>query len=448
MSMRRGGTWRMPIQARVRIRDAASMLSFFMLLLFAIPSDRRIAALGSAGSLSTLFALGLALWWCWFHLQRNGPSGSNGLQPVRLTQFLLLGAAMASYVAAGLRPLPVAESTTVDTSLLRLIAWAGILFVANDGIPSMERLVVVLRRLALAGGLLATLGIVQFATKSSLVDYIQIPGLVSTQSFSSLGDRGGFTRSAATAQSPLEYAAVLSMVFPIALSLALTDTARSNLRRWAPVALMAPAIMLSISRSAFLGVAVGILALFPSLPRKARIRLGAAALGLVVVMYIAVPGMLGTVRNLFESISADSSTTSRTDSYGLVGIFVERSPWFGRGFGTFLPEYRILDNQYLGILIELGLVGLAAFGAVMVTAIVVSVRGRRASTELLPRQLGAALAAAMLSGTVMTGFFDSFSFPMAAGTLFLVAGLAGAYWRLARTHPSDNGLHAANKFIQ
>src|SRR6185437_12441997 len=104
----------------------------------------------------------------------------------------------------------------------------------------MERLVVVLRRLALAGGLLATLGIVQFATKSSLVDYIQIPGLVSTQSFSSLGDRGGFTRSAATAQSPLEYAAVLSMVFPIALSLALTDTARSNLRRWAPVALMAP----------------------------------------------------------------------------------------------------------------------------------------------------------------------------------------------------------------
>jgi O-antigen ligase len=238
------------------------------------------------------------------------------------------------------------------------------------------------------------------------------------------------------------------MVFPIALSLALTDTARSNLRRWAPVALMAPAIMLSISRSAFLGVAVGILALFPSLPRKARVRLGAAALGLVVVMYIAVPGMLGTVRNLFESISADSSTTSRTDSYGLVGIFVERSPWFGRGFGTFLPEYRILDNQYLGILIELGLVGLAAFGAVMVTAIVVSVRGRRASTELLPRQLGAALAAAMLSGTVMTGFFDSFSFPMAAGTLFLIAGLAGAYWRLARTHPSDNGLHAANKFIE
>jgi polysaccharide biosynthesis protein PslJ len=419
--------------ARANVMDAVSVLSVFMLLLYAIPSDRRIAALGSAGSLSALFALGMALWWCWFHIQRNGDARSRAVQPVRLAQFILLGAATASYVAASLRPLPALESSTVDTSLLRLISWAGVLFVANDGIPNMERMLVLLRRLTLAGGLLATLGIIQFITKSSLVDYIQIPGLTSTQSFSSLGDRGGFTRSAATAQSPLEYAAVLSMVFPIALTLALTDKGRSSLRRWAPVAIMAPAIMLSISRSAFLGVAVGMLALFPSLPRKVRIQTGVAVLALVGIMYVAVPGMLGTVRNLFASISADSSTTSRTDSYGLVGEFVARSPWFGRGFGTFLPEYRILDNQYLGIVIELGFVGLAAFVALMVTGIIVSVRGRKASVTPLARQLGAALAASLLSGAVMTGFFDIFSFPMAAGTIFLMAGISGAFWRLTRT---------------
>ncbi|MEV8182573.1 O-antigen ligase family protein [Specibacter sp. NPDC078692] len=433
--MARKGSSGIRVAVRTKAMDAVSVLSIYMLLLYAIPSDRRIGALGSAGSLATLFALGLALWWCWFHIQRNHPAQSKSVQPVRIAKLIFLGSATASYVAASLRPLPPLEASTVDTSLLRLVAWAGVLFVANDGIADMERLVALLRRLALAGALLAVLGILQFITKLSLVDYIQIPGLISTQSFSAIGDRGGFTRSAATAQSPLEYAAVLAMIFPISLALALTDKGRSALLRWAPVAIMAPAIMLSISRSAFLAVAIGMLALFPSLPRKVKIRSCAAAVALVGVMYLAVPGMLGTILNLFQGISEDSSTTSRTDSYGLVGEFVARSPWFGRGFGTFLPQYRILDNQYLGILIELGFVGLAAFGAVLVTSIVVCIRGRRTVTAPQSRLVGSALAASLLSGTVTAGFFDVFSFPMSAGTLFLVMGIAGAYWRISIEAP-------------
>ena len=48
-------------------------------------------------------------------------------------------------------------------------------------------------------------------------------------------------------------------------------------------------------------------------------------------------------------------------SYAIAGEFIGRAPIFGRGFSTFLPSYRILDNQYLGLLIETGIVGLVAF---------------------------------------------------------------------------------------
>ena len=77
---------------------------------------------------------------------------------------------------------------------------------------------------------------------------------------------------------------------------------------------------------------------------------------------------------LFTGISQDDSARSRTDSYALAFDFIQQRPFFGRGFSTFLPTYRIIDNQYLGLLIETGVVGLLAFISLLVTALVVAGR--------------------------------------------------------------------------
>jgi hypothetical protein len=156
-------------------------------------------------------------------------------------------------------------------------------------------------------------------------------------------------------------------------------------------------------------------------------------LSLLVIVWAVIPGMMGTLLGLFGG--EDASLKSRTDSYDIVWIFWQMNPLFGRGLGTFLPDYRILDNQYLVSLLDTGTVGLAAFIAVPVTAFVLALIARKRYSEQLYVHLGPGLAAGVAAGASLTGFFDALSFPQAAGCLFLLTGVCGAYWRL-RDNPS------------
>ena len=106
------------------------------------------------------------------------------------------------------------------------------------------------------------------------------------------------------------------------------------------------------------------------------------------------------------------------------------SPVVGRGFSTFLPEYRILDNQYLGLAIETGLLGLTAFLALLAASLRAAHWARRTAPDLLGAQLGAGLLGSVAAGSATLALFDGLSFSMSAGMLFLVIGLAGACHRL------------------
>ena len=119
--------------------------------------------------------------------------------------------------------------------------------------------------------------------------------------------------------------------------------------------------------------------------------------------------------------------------------FVERAPLTGRGFLTFMPEYRILDNQYLGMLIDTGFLGSGALIALFTTGVVVAVRQRQRSEEDEVRSLALSLAASVSAAAVSFFFFDAFSFPMLAGVTFLVLGLIGALHSLDRPATSMVG---------
>ena len=114
---------------------------------------------------------------------------------------------------------------------------------------------------------------------------------------------------------------------------------------------------------------------------------------------MAVPGLLGTLTGLFTGISGDSSAQSRTDSYALAAAFISRRPIFGRGFLTFLPSYRILDNQYLGLAIETGVVGVATLLFLFLCGIFIGPRHSPAQSPRMPaiRSLANSLAASVAS---------------------------------------------------
>ncbi|GAB2457949.1 O-antigen ligase [Conyzicola lurida] len=414
--------------------DAVSFLTVFLVLLFAVPAGQSVTALGSVGSPALLWATAGGLWWCWHQLQRG--SERNPGNPVRIAAFVYLAAVTVSYAGAMFRGLPSSEASPADTGLVKVFAWIGLVLLVSDGIPNYERLLTLVRRACLAAGLLGLLGLLQFATGLSLIDWLQIPGL-STNADSALQVRSGFARSSGTASHPLEYGFVLSTMMPVALTLALWDTGRPALRRWLPVLFIVLAAALAVSRSTLLGLAMGMLVLIPTWSGRMRlIALGAAGV-LVAGVYLLVPGMVGTIRGLFGG--EDSSTSSRIGSYDLVGQFVARSPVIGRGPGTFLPEYRILDNQLLQSAIEIGVLGIVALLALSGAAVVSGLVWRGEHRPELPRRIGHGLGAASAVGAVLLATFDVFAFPMATGIFFLVIGMAGANYRLRGTAADQTG---------
>ena len=414
--------------------DAVTGLTAFLVLLVVIPSRLIFAPLGSAGTPAEVLGMVLFAVWLTVSVTSLGRREKRA-EPIRIFAGLFVGAVLISYVAANSRAMFGAEARAADSGLLLVCSWMGVLLLTMDRVPTRDRLDVLLRRLVLLAGALATLGILQFVTKMPLTNYLQVPGLANNQTLSVFG-RGGLTRPAGTAAHPIEFGAVLTMALPIALHYAMTDRHRPALRRWYPVLAMGFAVPISISRSAVLSLIVVLCFVLPTWTRAARRRAYAAILALFGAVYVMVPGLLGTITHLFTGISGDSSAQSRSGSFSLAFDFISRTPIFGRGFLTFLPAYRILDDQYLGLLIEIGVVGLAAYVGLLVSGVVGGLRLRRTANEI-DGLLGVSLAASLASALASFALFDGFSFPMAASLSFLMLGCVGALRRLACTPSAD-----------
>ena len=138
-------------------RDGVTLLSLFILLLFAIPSRLTFAPLGGAGSPATMVALACFFLWVIYQLSKS-ERGPFIVQPVRRGAWLFLAALVASFVAATLRPTNADELQNSQLSLLTAVGWVGVILVACDGIPTLERFQLLIRRLALAVGFFAGAG--------------------------------------------------------------------------------------------------------------------------------------------------------------------------------------------------------------------------------------------------------------------------------------------------
>jgi len=408
--------------------DATAILTLYIVVLMGVPAALRAAALGTAGSPASMLALATFLWWTWYHLQRTDTQDS-GIHSVRNAVLVLLVVVLAAYVHAMASPLPVAELTPADSGMIEMIGLAGVALVAHDGITSLDRHRTVVRRLVLAVGLVSVLGVLQYVTKEPFVDRITIPGLTPGNAEWTLAVRSGLARPSGTSTHPIEYGVVLTMCLPLAVVYAM----HAPRRRWLYQVLLGAigfAIFLSLSRSAILCGGTALLALAATWSNRARLTAAAALLALFTSAYVMVPGLLGTLGRLFTGLSNDTSVSSRTAAYDVAFQFVGRSPVLGRGYGTFLPDYWILDNQYLLLLIEVGVVGLLALLALVAAAVVAAGRSVRLSDDDFDREIARGLRAGVLAGAMGLAFFDTFSFPQSAGTLFLMIGLSGALRRL------------------
>lgn len=413
--------------------DAVAWLTLYIALLLFIPSRLVVGPLGSAGAPSMLFGLASLLLWGFLFLTAVRRV-DLGAQPIRIALGFLLFCVGVSYVLAMSRPMSPDEVSPADVALLALASWTGTLLLTHDGVHDRSRLDSIIWRLAVCGGLIATLGVVQLLTRQLWVDQLMIPGLSSAPPYG-LTTRGGYPRPAGTSIHPIEYGVVLTMMLPLVLHVAFEHTHRRLLVRWLPAAAVCTIIPLTSSRSAYLGAFIAIVICMIGWSRDRRIRVLLLGLAGLLAAFVVAPRFVDSIIGLFTGADEDPSIASRTDSFSLAFEFVAQNPLFGRGLGTFLPKYRIFDNQYLLLLVTIGFVGTLAFVAVGVTAMVMLLRLRRRVLDVGTRDLAMALAASICAGFACLFMFDAFAFPMAMGTLFLVLGLAGALRRIERSQP-------------
>ncbi|WP_175539546.1 O-antigen ligase family protein [Nocardioides exalbidus] len=388
-----------------------------------------VPALGSAGSPSSLMGVACFFWWAWSHVQRSGPTGQP-FQLMRVAVLAWLVVMVIVYAHAMSGPIPRDEISVADNGMLRLLGLAGVLLLAHDGITSPARLHLLLRRLAMAAGAVAILGLLQYLTHRLLVDQLSIPGLTRASLGDELGSRSGFARPSGTSTSPIEYGVVLALALPIMIALAGSQQRHRFLFRLLLVPAVA-SIYFSVSRSAYLCTLVGLLVMAIAWNNRQRLQALALLMVASTAVYVSVPGLLGAIRGLFSNAGKDPSVASRTGSYDVAGRFIADSPLLGRGFGTFLPKYWILDNGYLGLLIEGGILGLAGLLVVTATGVLAARRAKARASHQDDRQLAHAVLASIIAAAAGTAFFDIFAFPQSAGGLFLMLGLAGAMRRLS-----------------
>ncbi len=240
-----------------------------------------------------------------------------------------------------------------DRGLISFGAWIGIVLVTADGVRSWQDLDRLVRWLTTIAAFVAALGIVQFFTGMDIAGLFVIPGLTPNSDFGAVASRSVLNRVASTAAHPIEYGVVLAALFPLAL--------HRTIFRWGqryamvPTFLIGVGMFLSVSRGAVLAVAVALVVLLIGWPWPWKVRALTILPFAVVGLRVAIPGLVGTLVSFFANAETDPSVEGRTQDYAAVHVLWAEHPYFGRGLFTFVPQYfRILDNEYLMLLVELG----------------------------------------------------------------------------------------------
>lgn len=421
--------------------DVVTLWTALCILLFAIPQKLVIAPLGGVGQPALLLCLCAVVLWL---AGRILPDMRMylGSQPVRVALLVHLGYMILGYAIAMTRPLTPLETTSSTRAVIVLVSLTGVALLAADGIDQRARLdrLVLVYVWSAAG--FAAVGIVQFLG-FDLVPYIRVPGLQVFTQFEVIPTRSIFNRPYGTANHPIEFGVVAAVALPLALHVALhPERPRSMLMRWMPVGLIAVAGPISLSRSAIVALAVAYVVLFLGWSWRERLNGLVWGFAFTVGMWAAVPGLVGTLRNLFVNAQSDPSITARIERVPRVQALIREAPWLGRGYGTYTPEdYFLLDNQLFETAIESGYVGVAVVVALLLTAVLTAQLIRSRSSDAATRNLTQALTASLCGLTIAIYTFDAFFYRIFQTSMFLFIGVIGALWRQQWLSRESSVLH-------
>ena len=424
--------------------DAAALLSLTVLLILLVPARLIVPGMTDLGRPALIVGFGLFCWWVLVrftsHLVLVGP------QPIRWAFLLFMVSALASYAVGFLRGLTTMEANSADRMMLYFCAFGGVVLTAADGVPNWLRLRGVLKVVVACASVVAAIALVQYATALDITKYLEVPGLEAKGWTPTFETRGGGIRVASTTTHYIELAAVLALALPFAIHFA-RYSARPLRRKAALLAsiVIGAGIATTISRTGVLAVVLMVVVLFPVWGWRMRYNVMVIGGMLLGALAAVSPGLVLTLFRLFDSPSSSPAFTVRAERYPLVFHYVGQRPWLGRGTGTWvMPQYQVLDNQWLDTLIMNGIVGVAVLAGLHICGMALAWLALRRSTTDEDRHLCAALISTQVIAIVVAGTFDSLSFMTYTTILALMLGLCGGGHGGSPTPPAPSARRRHN----
>ena len=317
--------------------------------------------------------------------------------------------------------------------MLSTVALLGPMVAFADGVPNRGRLDDVIRAFVYSAAIMAFIGLLESSARIDLTQYIRIPGLSARDYGTGVPDADAARSGvASTATHYIEFGTVMALALPFGVHVARFGQTRSQRQLGAvSAAFIFMAIPMAVSRTAILALGIALLVMVPVLPWRMRFNLGMPTLALLGFLFVARPGLLGSVRSLFTSWGHDDSIKGRTDDYTIVDYLFSQRPWLGRGQGTFIPsQYIFLDNQWLGHAVSGGIVGVASLLALHLVSLGLAIAAMRRAKSAADKNLCACLIAVQLVAVSVEYTFDALAFTTYAAVFSLLTGCAGAAWRL------------------
>lgn len=221
-------------------------------------------------------------------------------------------------------------------------------------------------------------------------------------------------------------ATMLAMVVPFALVRAVQQQGRRRTFAIVLFVIVMTGVWATNRKTGLFASAGAILTLVLFRPRAMLVGvLPLLGLGLFMLALVKPQGVSYQLERLAPgALAKGASSQGRSADYPAISPDVRAHPLLGRGWGTYAHDkYRILDNNYLLLLIEVGILGLAAFVAMVASVWVTAARlvgreGRR------PRD-GPALAAAAGASAfaIAMALFDALSYAQVPYFFFFLAAL-------------------------
>ncbi len=240
---------------------------------------------------------------------------------------------------------------------------------------------------------------------------------------------------------PLAVTTMLVMVLPFAMVGLVNSTERRQ--RWlygTAIFLIFAGSLATEKKTGLVGAVAGMIVLIAYRPRQMARLLPLAAV-MVVLVHLFTPGAIGGVVDQFNPSSLNKVNTvqDRVRDYDAITPDLAHNPLLGAGWGGYdQRKHRILDNLYLTLAIEVGVLGVLAYLALLATSFLLANRAARSRD---PQRAPPAIASAAAIATVFvaSGLLDFLSLPQLAYMFCFIAAIGVVLGRDAKARAAHAG---------